>query len=105
MRARTTSPLLQPQHGEEIAHLISGQLFMKSVTCGPKEIRIRLQCGEIDRQPGQFWRTDTDINLNPVTPPGSYDINLSVAAPGSDQPWADQAGSTSTRITSIIITP
>lgn len=38
-------------------------------------------------QPGEIWRSDFDINLNPVTPPGQYRIILQVFDPGGNQPW------------------
>jgi hypothetical protein len=38
-------------------------------------------------QPGQIWRTDYDINLNPATPPGEYQIVIRVFSPGDARPW------------------
>jgi len=50
-------------------------------------------------QSGEVVRTDHDINLNPVTPPGHYQIEISVVHPGSEQRWsADGPGATSDRV-------
>jgi hypothetical protein len=38
-------------------------------------------------QPGQIWRTDLDINLNPLTPPGQQKIVLQVFDPGGTAAW------------------
>ena len=45
-------------------------------------------------QPGQIWRADYDINLNPATPPGEYKIVIRVFAPGDARPWTTGDGET-----------
>lgn len=45
-------------------------------------------------QPGQIWRTDYDINLNPATPPGQYKIVIRVFSPGDARPWTTGDGET-----------
>jgi len=50
-------------------------------------------------QSGEIVRTDHDINLNPVTPPGRYQIEIGVVQPGSEQRWpAEGPGATSDRV-------
>jgi len=56
-------------------------------------------------QPGQIWRSDSDVNLNPVAPPGPYNIILRVSAPNSDQYWVDDSGSSAVIITTISVIP
>jgi mannosyltransferase len=46
-------------------------------------------------QPGQIWRTDYDINLNPAAPPGEYKIVVRVFSPGDTRPWTLSDGETS----------
>ncbi len=56
-------------------------------------------------QPGQIWRSDTDINLNPVTPPGVYNVILRVGPPGEGQTWADDHGDSAIVIAQVTIIP
>ena len=39
---------------------------------------------------GAIVRTDHDINLNPVTPPGAYRIEISLVDPGTENRWRAQ---------------
>jgi len=56
-------------------------------------------------QPGQIWRSDADVNLNPATPPGQYNLVVRAIAPGAGEFWADENGETGVVISAITITP
>jgi hypothetical protein len=43
-------------------------------------------------QPGQIWRSDLDINLNPATPAGQYHIVLRLFDPGQNEAWVISQG-------------
>ena len=37
-------------------------------------------------QPGQIWQVAYDLNLNPQTPPGTYNIEVMVLDPATGEP-------------------